>query len=197
MLKKIKDKIKKNAEKKKLIRIIDPHNKKSKRVVIKDFLKNDYKKIEKFAFKMLMLAVNAEKEKIFGNVYAVCHAQVTKKPLAFFILNTHNSKISSSFGSFLTKYGPIIINPRIVPGKHSKKPNLVSEGSISYPGREMANVERYYKATFKFNYLVFDDKTNKVSGIKLGEVDLKGFYAQLLQHCIDQIDGKNIYKDKK
>ncbi len=186
-------KVKKKLADRKLIRIIKPHTNKSKKINLHNFMKKDFIKIEKFAFDMQMLAVNAEKENLFGNVYAVAHAQVAKRPLAFFVLNTSNEKIGVRFKDFIDQFGYIIMNPEIVSGKHSSVAQPMPEGCLSFPGNEMTSVKRYYKATFKFNYLTFDKITNKVSGIKEGEYALKGFYAQLFQHSIDILNGKYIY----
>lgn len=176
------------------IRIIPPHTNKSKKVELHNFLKKDYKKIEKVALDMQMLMYKAEAEKMFGNVYAIAHAQIIKKSLAFFILNMENQKISGSFRDFINKFGPIIINPEIIPGKHSSTKNDMWEGSVANPGEEMVQVKRYYKITVKFNYLKFNEKTNKVCGIGSAEYDLKGFFSQLFQNMIDTINGVDIYK---
>lgn len=193
-MKKIIKKIKKKIANRNIIRIIKPHTNKSRRIVIKNFMKKDFKKIEKVAFDMTMLAFNAEKENLFGNVFAVAHAQIVKKPLAFFILNAKNPKITAQFGDFIQKYGPIIINPKIVPGKHSGTKQDMWEGSLSFPGKEMIEVRRYYKITVAFHYLTFSKTTSKVSGIKKAEESFKGFCSQLFQHEIDHTNGINIYE---
>ena len=155
-------------------------------------MKKDFKKVEKFALDMQMLAVNAENEGMFGNVYAVAHAQIAKRPLAFFVLNTNNKKIANEFKDFTEKFGPIVMNPEIT--QHTKIAQEMPEGCLSFPGKEMTSVKRYYKITVKFNYLEFNEKSGKVSGIKIGTYPLKGFFAQLFQHEIDHNNGINIYE---
>lgn len=177
------------------VRIIKPHHIKARKVEKKDFLKKDFKKIQKVGLDMKMLAYNAEKENLFGSVFAVAHSQVIKKSLKFFILNTENQKIRAKFGNFIDKFGSIVINPDIVPGMHSSKPQAILEGSLSCPGREMVLVDRYYKVTIKFNFLKFNDK-GKVSGLDDAEISIKGFEAQLFQNMIDELNGVDIYKRK-
>ena len=184
-------KSKRNLKKSNPIRIIKPHTNKSRKIQKHNFLKGDFKKIEKVALDISMLAKNAENEGLFGNVYAVAHAQIIKKPLAFFIINAGNVRIWESFKGFVNEYGPIIMNPRIT--RHSKDKMGMEEGCLSFPGKEMIMVKRWYKIEVEFEYLTFSEKTEKVNGIKTGDAKLKGFYAQLFQHEIDHINGINIY----
>lgn len=180
-------------KKQKLIRIIEPHNNKARPVKQKWFLSRDFKKIKKFAFGMVMLAFNAEKEKMFGNVYAISHSEVNKKPLSFFVLNCYNDKLKAHHMDFFNKYGFIIMNPRLVSGQHSGTKQQVEEGCVSFPGRATTIVGRYYKAIVEFEYLTFKKNSEEVDGIATGTEDLKGFLAQLFQHEIDHLNGINIY----
>lgn len=104
------------------------------------------------------------------SAYAIAHAQIHEDPLAFFVL----------------KEGVVIINPVIT--RHTQAKVMRKEGCFSFPDREWITVERYNKCEVEFQTIGEDGKLTEVL-----HDQLNGVYAEIFQHEVDHLAGRNIY----
>lgn len=121
--------------------------------------------------------------------YALAHAQVSKTPLTFFVLNFYLPLIKDQCAGILP---PLIINPQIV--RHNSVAQLKDEGCASFPIHPMIKTPRYHKGEVSFESAIsvsmeserWDDLPT------FNHVPLRGLLFQIFQHEIDHMDGKYI-----
>lgn len=119
----------------------------------------------------------------YDDAFAISHAQVSNKPMNFFVINEDTNKgvIRKVFGSWC------IINLKMI---KFGKPVSVKEGCMSWPFRKpkkvnrMAEIKAKYKVPFWFGTLISKTKTL---------TDLPAFIAQ---HETEHAAGQNIYGKK-
>lgn len=114
-----------------------------------------------------------------NSAFAIAHSQVeTKDPLRFFV----------------TTVGDCIVNPKIT--RHTKYEHQRPEGCLSFPLRATTKVGRYNKIEVEF-YVFNTVELTKSGKFELVKMDakLKGIEAQIWQHCIDHLNGVNIWNE--
>lgn len=122
---------------------------------------------------------NTEKvvEGYYKTAYAIAHAQVSDKPLDFFVLNESNKDLIKQFGSWC------IINLRIV---KTAEPCWWKEACMSFPYNKPKNVDRFNKIKVKYR-VPFFGFTRSVTR------NFTGLPAFICQHEHEHSEGKNLY----
>lgn len=107
---------------------------------------------------------------------ALSHAQVSKKPLSFFVLN---DKVKRPFQN-----NRVIINARIAVGNN---PIKFKEACMSYPDHNEIKTDRYEQITAVFQVPTW------WGGLKTLQLGLTGIPAYIVQHEVDHALGIGIY----
>lgn len=108
---------------------------------------------------------------IYKSAFAIAHCQINNTdPLAFYV----------------TKHRQIIINPKII--RHTNHLSPKPEGCMTFHRMEMKLTSRFYRCDMEYYTVDEDDRF-------IGPLvwSAKGIDAQVIQHEIDHINGKNIY----
>ena len=157
--------MKKEPKKKLTDAYVKPHNKKARKVLVKDL--QDVKEDS-----IILYMLCNTKHGLYQGGLAVAHPQIdSKDPLSLFVINTSE----------------IIINP--VMTNHTRHTVDSEEGCLSFPDKKQIIVQRYNKIQVKYKTITEDFKLTKVI-----TEDISGKRAKKFQHEIEHLDGKFIYK---
>lgn len=168
------------------MRIIKPHEVKSKRV-------KNYGEIENEVKKMKKLVDSEFTEGLFKEAYSLAHCEVSKTPYAFFVIN-------SDFMKKKVFKHQVIINPRItnIPNKikfeadKDKKEHdnnmSIQEACMQFPFRKPKKLDRPYRIEVEYQVPFF-------FGLFLRTIreEFEGLQSQIFQHNLEHIRGKNIF----
>lgn len=121
------------------------------------------------------------------NMYNLCFLPRGKYPVAFAIAHCQvNDK--NPLRVFVTYKGEIIANPTIT--RHTKTFVKSLEGCMSFPEKEMVNVDRYNVIEVDYQTLDENDDLTEIKHKKI-----KGKESKIWQHEIEHLEGKNIYNE--
>ncbi len=116
----------------------------------------------------------------YKTAFAISHAQVSDKPLNFFVINEKHKDLIKLFGSWC------IINLRIL---KQEEPCYWKEACMSFPFNKPKNVDRYNKVTVRYSvpFLWFTIPQKRY---------FFGLPAFICQHENEHANGTNIYGKK-
>lgn len=155
------------------MQLIKHHNIPSKKV-------KNWKEI-KSQVEELSVMVNGKFEGPYKSAFALNHCQVTKDSFAFFVV--HKSMVRK--GLFKNQ---VVINPEITNTKDCPKMGM-PEACMTFPHRKSKEIERYVRIDVKYQIPTW---FGFLRTIKERVIGLK---AQVFQHEIEHIFGKNMYYD--
>lgn len=170
------------------MQIIKPHHNLSKRV-------KKYEEIREVAERMKKFVNSEFTTGYFKEAYGLCHCEVSQDPYAFFVVN--KKLIEKKVFKHV-----ILINPEIIGvpekvkvkarGKQKagefKNEMLISEACMMFPFRKPKKITRAYEIKVKYQIPVLEGRL--MPAVKMS---LSGLAAQLFQHCIDHMEGHNLY----
>jgi peptide deformylase len=151
------------------LKIIEPHNKKSR-----DVKEADLERVLKDAQEMVDICFTGAGK--YPSAYAVAHPQVNADdPLRFFVLAS----------------GVMVINPVML--RHTNSSVDSQEGCLSYGEEAQIIVKRYHKSEFEFLTIV-KDENDKPLFSEPQLVKLSGHESFIFQHELDHLNAKYIYE---
>lgn len=139
-----------------------------------------WREIKKEALKLREFVNGGKFEGDYKQAFAISHAQVSRKPKMFFVLNKEYKKL---FGTWC------VINQTLAPKRKQdacRDPVVWKEACMSFPHRKPRNTERFYRVRIKYRIpFLFWSRTKTK--------DLEGLAAFITQHEAQHAAGKNIY----
>lgn len=156
------------------MKIIPLHHQKAEKV-------KSWSSIKKEAQEILDMMLEGDFTGHYQKAYAVSQAQVSDKPLSYFVLNNTYKDLVKMFGHWC------IINLKI---KTKSQPVYWKEACMSFPWREPKNVDRFniVKVKYRVPFLWFTRPMTKT---------FTGLSAFICQHEFEHSMGINIYGKSK
>lgn len=119
---------------------------------------------------------------LWEKAWSLCHCQVQREGhFAFFVVHPKEVGKGKMFRA------EVIVNPKIVEAKEENNKERMDEACMSFPHRQVKKVERY--SVIKVRYQI-----RGWFGLKTVEETATELKAQIFQHEIMHIQGKNIYE---
>lgn len=169
------------------LKILSPHH-----IVSSDVTKLKHAKCH---INELLKAVDQEYTGMYKQAYSLAHCEISETPLAFFVVNQILIKNK-------TFKHQVFINPKIV--KIEKKTVIkhgpeerdqvldnsmeVKEACMMFPHRKPKKLTRPYEIKVEYQTPVFFGLI-----MKRVKVTFDGLQAQIFQHNLEHIEGKNIF----
>lgn len=151
--------------------VIKPHT-----TISREVLDSDFDRVKKDAAEMLDIIQFLIREKIWKDIAALAHSQITDTdPLRFFVLR---DSIAEELG---WEYSPIVLNPVFIPDPYGSLKTM-HEQCVTFSHFAPVETKRYYSGTLRF-----------LNNRGIQERKVKGKLAQICQHECDHFDGKYIY----
>lgn len=160
------------------VKLVMPHDKHSRAVT-----DHDIKRVIKDAKEIQGLMNQLVRTNFLTAVYAISHAQVTKKdPLRFFVINNEDPSIASEWN----EPHAIVCNPIIT--QHTQVPTFKEEGCATFPRFPMKKLPRFNACHVEYQLL--DNGRLLPPVVK----NFSGRMAQLFQHEIDHMNAIYIHR---